>query len=202
MTDKKASILKDAIVLCIITIIAGGLLGYVNFLTEQPILDAEEKAKAEAYQVVMQDAKEFNNNVELSVKLEQDAQKVEGVILTEILEAKDQKGDLIGYVMSLTDKEGYGGDITLSIGFSLEGEITGFEVLSAASETPGLGAICQTDTFKKQFVGIKADEIYYTKSGASKENEIDAISGATITTKGIVKAVNAAISFVKENTGN
>lgn len=204
MADKKkqSSILKDAIALFIITVIAGGLLGYVNFLTKQPIMDAEQKAKTEAYQKVMEKAEEFTNNMDLSVKLEQEAEKTEGVILTEVLEAKDKNGSLIGYVMSVTDKEGYGGDITLSLGFDTEGGITGFEVLSASSETPGLGANCQTEEFKKQFVGITGEQVEYTKSGKSKENEIDALSGATITTKGIVKSVNAALSFMRENAWN
>lgn len=196
---KRGSIFKDALALCIITVISGGLLGYVNFLTKQPIKDTEEQAKVVSYQRVMEQANEFSNNLELSVKLEREAEKVEGVILTEVLEAKDDSGNLVGYVMAVTDKEGYGGDIALSLGFDTKGSITGFEILSASGETPGLGANCQTEEFKQQFVGITAQSIDFVKTGKTKENEIDALSGATITTEGIVKSVNAALSFLQAN---
>ena len=55
------------------------------------------------------------------------------------------------------------------------------------------------DEFKSQFAGKNVKEIKYTKSGASKEDEINAISGATITTSAITEAVNSALVFAEEN---
>ena len=55
------------------------------------------------------------------------------------------------------------------------------------------------DEFKSQFAGKKVKEIKYTKSGASKEDEINAISGATITTSAVTEAVNSALVFAEEN---
>ena len=101
----------------------------------------------------------------------------------------------IGYVASFTAKEGYGGDISLSMGVAADGTITGLEVLSA-SETAGLGANCTTDAFKSQFAGINSERVEYTKMGKSADNEIDALSGATITTKAITKAVNSLLLFL------
>ena len=100
--------------------------------------------------------------------------------------------------MSMTGTEGYAGDIKLTIGFDMEGTITGLEVLSM-NETAGLGAKIKDDEFSNQYIGIKADELIVTKTGKQSDNEIDAISGATITTSAVTKAVNAGIAFVKHD---
>lgn len=196
---KQGSIIKDAIALFLITLIAGGLLGLVNQITLEPIANAKEKAKKEAYQAVMKDAASFEADEYITKKVEQSATAVEGTEITEVLIAKDSSGNTIGYVMSITDHEGYGGDITMSLGFDENINITGFEILSASSETPGLGATCTDETFRNQFLGKGSEEIAYVKGkpATKADNEIDALSGATITTKGIVKTVNAGISFLK-----
>lgn len=76
--------------------------------------------------------------------------------------------------------------------------MTGLSVLTH-SETAGLGANCTTESFQSQFVGLKGPEIAYSKEGASADNEFDAISGATITSKALAKAVNAGLGFLSEN---
>lgn len=194
---KKNTLLGDAIALFAITLVAGCLLGAVYQVTKQPIKDAEEKAKQEAYQAVFTEASSFDQNEEISGKIDNSQG---GAEISEILEAKDSSGTLLGYVLSFSSKEGYGGDIKLSMGVDLNGTITGLEVLSM-SETAGLGANCTSDEFKGQFKGIQSSEIIYTKSGKSKGNEIDALSGATITTKAVTNAVNNALSFVYANGG-
>lgn len=194
----KNTIIKDAIALFLITLIAGGLLGFVNQITKDPIAKAEQKAKQEAYQKVYPKAKEFIENKEITKQAEAAKDSIEGVILSEVLEAKDTNGDVIGYVMSISSKEGYGGEIALSLGFQKDGTITGLEVLSM-SETAGLGANCTTEAFKKQFTNIQTDEVNYTKTGKAADNEIDALSGATITTKAVTKTVNAGIAFLNDS---
>lgn len=193
---KKSSILKDALILFLITVVAGALLGLVNQITLEPIAQSELKAKEEAYQVVFADSSKFEKNSEIDDKLT--SATFDGAEVTEILEAKDVNGNTLGYVMSLTAKEGYGGDITFTIGVTTEGTMTGLSVLSH-SETAGLGANCTTESFQSQFVGLKGPEIAYSKEGASGENEFDAISGATITSKALTKAINAGLGFLSEN---
>lgn len=100
--------------------------------------------------------------------------------------------------MSLIAKEGYGGDISFVIGVKHDGVMTGLSVLSH-SETAGLGANCTKDEFQSQFAGLKGPEIVYSKTGKSSENEFDAISGATITSKALTGAINAGLSFLDEN---
>lgn len=194
--QKKSTILKDAIALFVITLVAGALLGLVNQVTREPIAAAELKAKNEAYQNVFAEGNSFDADEEIEKK-RKDA-VFEGAEISEILVAKDKDNNTIGYVMSLVAKEGYGGDISFTIGVKTDGTMTGLSVLSH-SETAGLGANCTTESFQSQFAGVKGTEIAYSKTGKSAENEIDALSGATITTKALTKAINAGLSFLNDN---
>ena len=115
----------------------------------------------------------------------------------EVLAAKGSDGSVSGYVMSLTAKEGYGGAITLSMGVKTDGTITGLSVLEA-SETAGLGAKCKEPEWQAQFPGKHGPNMEVVKGGGASETQIDAISGATITSKAITKAVNAGLKFAEE----
>lgn len=70
--------------------------------------------------------------------------------------------------------------------------MNGISILSIG-ETAGLGMKANTDNFKKQFQDKKVDKFKYTKTGASSEDEIDALSGATITTNAMTNGVNAGL---------
>lgn len=197
------TIIKDAIALFGITLVAGLLLGWVYQTTKDPITQSELKAKQEAYQAVFTDASEFEEDAVLAKAVTESGSFFEengitGAELTEALLAKNDNGDVIGYVMSVTGTEGYAGDIKFTIGIDKDGMVTGLEVLSM-NETAGLGAKCKEDEFKNQYVGINADEVILTKTGKQEDNEIDAISGATITSNAVTKAVNAGIAFVKKD---
>lgn len=201
---KKNTIIKDALMLFIITLIAGVALGFVYDITKEPIKEAEERAKQKAYQKVFTQAAEFVENETLTQNVEESKafftqKEVTGVTISEVLEAKDSAEETIGYVLSVVANEGYGGDITFSLGIDKNGRLTGFEVLSM-SETAGLGERCTKDEFKSQFAGMQAKQITYSKTGKQAANEIDALSGATITTKAITKAVNGALTFIQEFT--
>lgn len=104
-------------------------------------------------------------------------------------------GSIEGYVLTVTDHEGYGGDIRFAMGIKLDKTVNGISFLSI-SETAGLGMKAVEDDFKNQFAGKKADHIVYTKNGASADNEIDALSGATITTNAVTNGVNAGLYYV------
>ena len=83
----------------------------------------------------------------------------------------------------------------IAVGISNEGELTGIGFLSI-SDTPGLGMRAKEPDFKDQFIGKKAEKLEVTKTGASADNQIQAISGATITSKAVTNATDAAIYFV------
>ena len=99
---------------------------------------------------------------------------------------------MLGYAIIITTPEGYGGDITLSLGVKNDGTLNGIEILSIG-ETAGLGMNATKDDFKNQFKDKKAEEFKVTKTGAQSEDEIDALSGATITSRAMVGGVNAGL---------
>lgn len=190
---QKSTIIKDAEMLFIITIVAGALLGFFNQLTKEPIAAANKKAKDEAYQLVMEQAKSFKEDNALTEKMKSAAP--EGAVFSEVMIAEDSNNTPIGYVMSVIAKEGYGGDISLTIGVDMTGAITAIEVISQ-SETAGLGANCTKDDFKSRFAGVKSeDTLKVTKDGGT----IDAMSGATITSRAVTKAVDAGYRFIVDN---
>jgi len=188
---------KNIIVLTIITVIAGFLLGYVYDITKGPIEQATENAKQEAYKSVFASAESFAelNGFNKDVATNAIASSgISGISIDEALEAKDASGNLLGYVFTVTSSEGYGGDIQLSMGVTNEGMINGIEFLKL-SETAGLGMNADTADFKSQFSGMKVAQVSYTKTGKQNDYEIDAISGATITTSAVTNAVNAGLYY-------
>ena len=114
--------------------------------------------------------------------------------MEEIDEAK-KGGALAGYVLIVTDHEGYGGDIKLAMGVQLDGTLNGISFLSI-SETAGLGMRAD-EVLAPQLVDKKVEKFAYTKTGKTSENEIDAISGATITTNAVTNGVNGGLSFFR-----
>lgn len=190
----KSSFFKNCLALLAITLVAGFALSAVNEITKEPIALAEEKARSEAYQTVFSDAQftVIDNAEELMLKFNEENAYCS---VDDVLEAKNANGNSIGYVMSATSPSGYGGNIQIAVGISSETEtITGFSVLSN-SETAGLGAKCTEDFFTSQFAGKAANGISYAKTGAADNTQIDAISGATVTTNAVTEAVNCALDF-------
>ena len=186
----KNKFLKNCLALFVITLVAGISLAFVNEVTKEPIAKAQDKARLEAYEVVYP-------NAEFKVKASSKSLEKENLSqcsVDDVLAVTDKNGNLIGYVFSATSPSGYGGDIKVAIGVSNKtNKITGFTVLSH-SETAGLGAKATEDEFKSQFIGKSANGINYTKNGASNDTEIDALSGATITSNAVCEAVDSALA--------
>ena len=199
---KKESMIKDAIILCMISLIAALALGFVNELTKDRIAFLAAQAKAEAYQEVYPEAVgivDAESNEVLAAALEEadailSAGGFSDVTIDEVCMVQDANMDYVGYVASVTLKA-Y--DVmTLTFGYTNEGVCTGLAFLSI-KETPGMGMKADEPEFKNQFIGNKAEQFVAVKSGAV-EGEINAISGATITTEAVVKGINAGICFMNE----
>ena len=182
---KKDSIVRDTLILTVITLIAGLLLGLVYQITKEPIAQQEESAKTEAYKAVFAEADSFEPIVEaedadLSAYLEQNGFSQS---INEIMEAKDASGEVLGYAINITTPEGYGGDITFSLGVKNDGTLNGIEILSI-SETAGLGMNATKDDFKNQFKDKKAEEFKVTRyhslivrgESLPEEYQVDAVS--------------------------
>lgn len=186
--------MKNTGIMVAITLIAGLLLGIVYQVTKEPIAVQEAKAKQEACQEVFADAASFDA-VEVAV-VEESAWNGAGYgqeTIDEVMMAKDSAGSILGYVVTVTTKEGYGGDIRFTVGVRTDGTVNGISILSI-SETAGLGMQAEA-VLKPQFADKNVEKFEYTKSGATSENQVDAISGATITTNAVTNGVNAGLYY-------
>lgn len=189
------SMLKEAAILFVITLVSGCLLGLVYDVTKEPIAKAQEEAKEEAYKEVFPDAAAFaqagwaTGTVPPSVTT---AETDYSTTIDEVMAAQGADGSLLGYVITVTNHEGYGGDIQFSVGIQNDGTINGISILSI-SETAGLGMKADP-VLKEQFPGRNVEQFSYTKTGAASDDQIDAISGATITTNAVVDGINAALN--------
>jgi len=170
--------IKMGLKLLLITAVATFALALTQMITEEPIRVQAERANNEAMAVVLHGADEF-------VPLEVD----EGTY-PNILEAHEGlvNGEAYGYVFK-TFNSGYGGPIEIIVGLDSEGTISGVRVLQH-TETPGLGAKAQEPVFLEQYSG---------KSSSSNlaNDDISAITGATVTSNAVTGAVNHAIDFYR-----
>ena len=185
---------KDTLIMLAITVIAGLLLGLVYQITKDPIARQQELAKQEACKEVFADAATFGQ-IDVAA-YEGQAWSDAGFALetiNEVMEAGSETGEILGYVITVTTKEGYGGDIKFTMGIREDGTVNGISLLSI-SETAGLGMRAD-EVLKPQFTDKKAERFEYTKSGSVSDYQIDAISGATITTNAVVNGVNAGLYY-------
>jgi len=195
----KGGFMKDALILFAITLIAGACLGGVYEITKGPIEAANLAAKEEAFRTVLPDADSFKLD-DYTGALEKANTDASGlgfgnVSVEECATGLDGSGAALGYVVTTTSKDGYGGDITVSVGITADGEVKGIEFLTIG-ETAGLGMNATQPEWKAQYAGKTVEQFTVTESGASSDEEIDAISGATITSNAVTGAVNLALYFV------
>ena len=199
----KKHFFKDIIIFTIITLMAGLSLAFVNSLTKEPIAIQNEKIIQESYQSVFKEGKTFKANKQLNKIVKNFPEIIKnnnydfgenGIIIEEILAATNKNNELIGHIIKVTTKDGYGGDITLVVGIDLKDQITGIEILTI-NETVGLGMNAKNDNFKKQYYHKKSKTFTITKTGKQNDQEIDALSGATITSSAFNNAVNGALAI-------
>jgi electron transport complex protein RnfG len=174
-------ILKPALALFAIAAIATILLGLVRNITLEPIEKQRKKSQENTMKAVLSEADVFK--------------EMPGNYARNIVRVYEgSKGaELIGYVIELSPS-GYSGNIDMMVGISkAKNEITGMRVVRH-TETPGLGAQAVKENFYKKYDGKKLVLLRVVKSSPG-ENDIEAITAATITTRAITSAVNEAIEF-------
>ena len=170
--------------------VMGGILAYVNHLTEGPIQEQKEKALADGIKAVMVcDDLVVANTDEVT-------QNVEGKELAyTIYQVKDQQGKDLGAAVQSTTM-GFGGDLKVLVGFDPEGNILGYTLLEHV-ETPGLGAKADLWFQKGQKGDIigksPAEPLTVSKDGG----QVDAITASTITSRAFLKAINNAYNAYK-----
>ena len=181
-------IVKEAMILTAFTLVLGLILGVVNEITKGPIAKVNYEAEQESYRNVFKDADSFEEYKDFDAKKAEDIIAKSDYANDEILSvntALDKSGEVLGYVISVTSHEGSQSDITLSVGIRNDGTLNGYSITSI-SETPGLGMLVQEKAFYSQFEN---------KSESSADNEIEAVTGATISSRAVTNAVNASLVY-------
>jgi Na+-translocating ferredoxin:NAD+ oxidoreductase subunit G len=189
MAKSQDNIIKNALILFAITIIAGTLLGLTYEVTKEPIVVQQKKQKDAALQSVLPEATFDLLEVDLT-----DYPMIQGVYEATI------DGNVTGYAFELITKEGYGGDMVMVAGIAYDETVSGIDIIKHA-ETPGLGAKADEDSFKDLFIEKPTVTLEIVKGAANDEQEISAISGATITSRAVLNAVNSAIDYYTNEIG-
>ncbi|WP_029321080.1 RnfABCDGE type electron transport complex subunit G [Butyrivibrio sp. AE3004] len=200
MTDIK-TMLKNALILFVITFVAGISLGAVYQVTKEPIAYQEQLSLIKANQAVFPDAADFedaqlNEATASQILSNADYSKIS---ILDVKKAVDGSGNGIGYVIQISSG-GYGDKIVYSVGITNDSKVNGISLISI-NETPGLGMNAEK-VIVPQFSGKPAAQFSVTKNAASSESEIEAISGATITSKAITYGVNAAVEYFQAELAN
>ncbi|MDD2495298.1 MAG: FMN-binding protein [Tissierellia bacterium] len=191
----KNNFVKLGVMLCLVSAIAAGVLAFTNSATKDRILLAEELASSgpDVAQAVIPGAISFELYEDQALI---DKIKSENERFVELRVCKDESGNILGYgIRVFSSDNGYGGNPEeMFLGVSLEGEILGMKVV-AHDETAGLGTKTLEPNFQNQFIGRNTDiEIKVSKNNP-KDDEIQAVSGATRSSNSITSAVNNAMSI-------
>lgn len=201
---KKAGIPKPAVTLCVITLLAGVALSGVFALTKDAIAEQKLQAKLNSYRTVCPEASEFVSDASIDAAVAALDKETYGthfgrVTINEAVIGKKTDGTVSGYVISVTTRDGFDGNIVLSVGVDTEGKVLGVEFTEIA-ETAGMGMLCAEPEFKDQFKGKQVEGFILKPSGGSvAENEVNGVSGATISSSAVTNAVNAAVDFFANN---
>lgn len=190
MNDTK-SMIKNAFILFAITLVAGILLGVVYQVTKEPIAYQAKLAQDRANQSVFAAASTFED---VEVKETTALADYTGVTIESVKEARDASGNGLGYVIQVKSK-GYGDFITYTVGITNDSNINGISIISIA-ETPGLGMNAEK-VIVPQFVDKAATAFSVVKNGQLSDagTQVEAISGATITSRAVTNGVNAAVAY-------
>ena len=186
--------IKLAGILLLVCAVAAALLGYTNEITYDKIQEQLVKASDEARKAVIPGADAFDQIDESTFSTIKSNEKYN--LVSEIYAAK-AGGNIVGYAVKVAPK-GYGGAVEVVVGVTTEGAVQGIKV-GNNNETPGLGKNAANPKFQDQFNGKSWDNpINVIKSGTPKDNEIAALSGATITSRAVTDGVNQALEAAKE----
>lgn len=109
-------------------------------------------------------------------------------------------GKTAAYIFTESSK-GYGGDVSVMTAIKPDGTVAGVAILDVSGETPGLGQNAAKESFFSQYIGLKKG-VSVLKNGAKAENnEVDAVTGATITSTAVTRAVNTALDNFEKVKG-
>ena len=184
---KIRDIIIPTVALVIICGISTGLLAGTNELTKEPIAAAEELSVQISMEAVAPDNAERFEKINIDDKT------------AKCYRALDKDGNVVSYAIS-TSAKGYGGTIKVMTGIDINGNIIGINVYDNSQETPGLGAKTSNEEFGGQFTGRSADKKFSVTKDSLKypdDQTIDAVTGATISSRAVVGAVDHALDIYR-----
>ena len=185
-------IIKLTVTLFVTCVIVAGLLGLVNSVTEGPIAEKNKTKTAAAIQEVLPEMEGSPAVVELTDEMTAAASGA-GATITEAYEAQ-AGGSVIGYALKIV-ASGSQGNIEMMVGVDADGVVTGVSIVKN-SETSGIGSKVMTNQPTASGVGVL--DQFEGKSAADAPlnvgTNVDAISGATVSSKGVTTGVNAALA--------
>lgn len=189
MSKKESTFITMTLSLLIITLVAGISLGFINDITKGPKAKAKLERKVNALKQVLP---EFNNDVVSEVQLI----KLENVKDSTEIYKGSMDGTNTGTAIVGSSEKGFSGLIKIMVGFNPDGSINNISVLEQ-KETPGLGTKIKDDKFLKQYRGKNPSnfDLKPKKDGG----EIDALTGATITTRAFSEATQQAYDVFNNN---
>jgi electron transport complex protein RnfG len=199
MAQRESTFINMVLTLLVITLIAGGILGYVYTLTEGPIAIAKEKAQKEAIKTVLPEFDKLSTPFKVLAETGGDS-------LDFFIAYKNN--ELVGTAIKTYTKKGFGGLVTIMAGIDKNGNIYGYQVLEHA-ETPGLGSkmgtwFKNTDKPKQCVIGKSPKTTNFTVS--KDGGDIDAITASTISSRAFLDAMARAYNSYEKNlatnTGN
>ncbi|WP_422083294.1 RnfABCDGE type electron transport complex subunit G [Ulvibacterium sp.] len=191
MQKKESTFLNMVLSLLVITLAAGFSLGYVNDITLEPKAKAKLAKKVNALKTVLP---EFDNDAVSEVVVV----KPESVRDSIEIYPAFQNGEFVGAAVTGSSEKGYSGLIRIMVGFTPDGHIYNISVLEQ-KETPGLGTKMKGEKFLRQF--RDKDPSQYDLKVAKDGGEVDALTGATITTRAFTEATQLAYDVFMERKG-
>lgn len=197
--ERKKAIPKPVIILLCITLVAGVALSGVYVMTADRIAENKENANQAAFLEVVPDAASFDKDDAVRSAIENAQGTYGSVTIENAVVGKDASGNVVGYVVHVSNSDSFDGGLALVVGIRADGSLNGI-AFTELHETPGMGMRCGEAEFMDQFVGAQAEQFTLNKGGASSGPDgIDAVNGATVTSNSVVNAVNAALRFYSEN---
>ena len=194
--DAMKDILRLIVVLTCLCIVSAIALAKIYDLTKGPIAYQKRLEVLRAIRTVLPpyDNEPDRDMVKLPMGIDRKGKEIQGVFY------RGRKGDrLIGVAFKVTSPEGYGGNIEVMVGLLPKGMIYGIEVLSHL-ETPGLGAKIREAKFKDRFKNLNlSNTTWAVKKDAG---DIDGITGATISSRAVIKAVKEGLEFYRDHEAN
>jgi len=183
------SIIKPTLVLFLVCVVISGSLAYVNGITKDTIQKNTQAEQEEFRRQVLQESEKFE-----PAEQEGMPETVKGIY------TGFAGNDPVGFVVEVSPK-GYGGAINMTVGVNMEGDVTGV-IVGNNNETPGLGSKATGGDFIAQFSSITMKELadnvlVVVKQQPKAANEVQAVSGASISSRAITRGVQEALDAVK-----